>query len=421
ALPFTMYFATAYNAVKPWELDRTPLWAYMYIHGTFLFIIASLLVWQTARWLRRVRVRELQGQIVPVGLAVLGLIGAILASVVIGARDVPVLQVAGPLTAWAMLLFLLPRQSPLVRAINALIALALIISVGVEVVVLEGDIGRQNTVFKFYLQVWFFLSIVGGVGLAWMLHTTGRWHVALRVVWQAGLAILFTIALLYPVLATQARFADRFNRDETPLTLDGMEYMRHAIHGEQGVWFRLESDYRLIRWLQEHIEGTPVIVEAHQFPSEYHWNGRISIYTGLPTLLGWNFHQRQQHSLSPLDMLVQTRENNIAAFYSLGGSEGIQAAWRLIQHYDVEYIVVGILERVAYDDIQLDLMAGTLTAGHAAGLAKFDQMVAMKLLEVVYQADGCLDTAVEDVVDCPAASLVTDKVYRVLPGASPAW
>ena len=418
ALPFTAYFATAYNSVKPWEGQATPLWAYMYVHGLFLFIVASFLVWQSARWLRYTTVRQLQGLAVPVLVVVAALAIILVGSIVYGVREVPAVQVAGPLIAWATLLFFLPRQNPLLRAVYAMIVLALAITIGVEVVVLDGDIGRQNTVFKFYLQVWFLLSVVGGVALAWMLHTLGRWSLGVRIAWQTGLAILAGVALLYPVLATQARFLDRFNKGETPLTLDGMEYMKYAIHGEHGVWFSLESDYRLIRWLQDNIEGTPVVMEAHLYPSEYHWGGRISIYTGLPTVLGWTFHQRQQHSLPNMDMLVQTRENNTAAFYTLDGEAGIETALNLIRHYDIEYIVVGILERVFYDDIELNPDTGKLTAGHAPGLAKFDEMAARGLLEVVYEAPVCLDTSVDDVGACPAESMYQDRVYRVVPGAT---
>ena len=269
-----------------------------------------------------------------------------------------------PLIAWAVLLFFRPGQSALLRAVNALIALALAISFGVELVVLDGDIGRQNTVFKFYLQVWFLLSIVGGVGLAWMLRSARRWHPLLRTLWQGGLAVLLTIAALYPVMATRARALDRFNKDATPLTLDGMEYMKYAIHGESGLYFRLQGDYDMIRWLQENVEGTPVVMEAHLYPSEYHWGGRISIYTGLPTILGWRFHQMQQHSLPDMNLLVQTRENNAAAFYSLGGEEGIRAVLRLIEYYDIEYIVYGALERAFYEDIASTRLR-VAEAGHA--------------------------------------------------------
>jgi len=50
-----------------------------------------------------------------------------------------------------------------------------------------------------------------------------EWPVPKRQDGQGGLAVLLTIAALYPVLATRARALDRFNKDATPLTLDGMD------------------------------------------------------------------------------------------------------------------------------------------------------------------------------------------------------
>jgi uncharacterized membrane protein len=417
-MPFTQYFATAYKTVKPWEQETTPLWAYLYVHGTFIFIVISFLVWQSARWLRAVTVRDLQGLVVPVIAVGGGLVIVLIGAIIFGVREVAVAQLVVPLIAWAMLLFFLPRQNHMLRAVYALIVLALAISLGVELVVLDGDIGRQNTVFKFYLQVWFMLSIVGGVTLAWMLRASWRWSPFLRGAWQTGLAVLFTIALCYPVLGTQARFLDRFNKDGTPITLDGMDYMKYAVHGESGLYFKLEGDYDMIRWMQAHVEGTPVIMEAHQFPSEYHWNGRISIYTGLPTILGWRFHQIQQHSLPDMDKLVQTRENNISAFYEIAGSEGIRAAMSLMNEYGIEYIVVGALERAFYGDIQTDPLTGQQTPGHAVGLQKFDQMVELGLLTIAYRAPRCLNLSIEDIELCPPEQLYYDTIYQAVPGAA---
>jgi hypothetical protein len=135
-------------------------------------------------------------------------------------------------------------------------------------------------------------------------------------------------------------------------------------------------------------------------------------------MLGWRFHQIQQHSLPDMSLLVQARENNSAAFYSLGGMEGIRAALRLIDHYDIEYIVVGTLERAFYGDIQRDLNTGVPSAGHSEGLAKFDMMVAMGLLTLEYSADRCLDVAIRDVADCPVEQRYADRIYRVVPGAT---
>ena len=56
-----------------------------------------------------------------------------------------------PLLLWIAVLFFRSGQSRVMQFVLLLIGLALGLTLGVEYVVLDGDIGRQNTVFKFYL------------------------------------------------------------------------------------------------------------------------------------------------------------------------------------------------------------------------------------------------------------------------------
>ena len=59
ALPYTSWYAATYNSVRLWQDGKTPLWAYFDIHGLFLFLVVSLLVWDTVHWLRATRVSAL--------------------------------------------------------------------------------------------------------------------------------------------------------------------------------------------------------------------------------------------------------------------------------------------------------------------------------------------------------------------------
>jgi uncharacterized membrane protein len=113
----------------------------------------------------------------------------------------------------------------------------------------------------------------------------------------------------------------------------------------------LNQDYQAIRWMQDHIQGSPVIVEANV--PEYRWGTRYTIYTGLPGVVGWNFHQRQQRALLPPN-LVTDRVDQIGLFYQ---TQDIDAARDFLRRYNVSYIIVGQLERILAPD----------------GMAKFEQ------------------------------------------------
>jgi uncharacterized membrane protein len=103
----------------------------------------------------------------------------------------------------------------------------------------------------------------------------------------------------------------------------------------------LSEDYRAIRWMQDNVKGSPVIVEANC--PEYHWCTRYTIYTGLPGVVGWNFHQRQQRAFN--STWVEARVAEIGSFYSI---MDVEEARDFLERYDVRYIIVGQLERAAY-------------------------------------------------------------------------
>lgn len=375
ALPYSSWHATTYNSLQLWEGGKTPLWAYFDIHGLFLFLVVSLLLWESGRWLRETPVKVLRGRRQAFGISIIVFILAGLLTLALGLADYQAALIALPLLAWSAVLFLRPHQSLSMRFMLALIGLALSLTLIVEMVVVGGDIGRQNTVFKFYIQAWLLWSVAGGAAFSCLFQASRQWKRGLRVLWHIPCILLFGMAGLYPIMATPARALDRMSSD-LPLTLNGLDYMKQATHwesapdGDGGGFIDFSVDYELIRWMQENIVGSPVIMEGRRYPSEYQWNGRFSIATGLPSVLGWNFHQRQQRTLDPLPRWVEQRDWTIRLFYD---TADMDIAVDIIYHYDVKYIVHSGLERVHSDP---------------AGREKFEDMVERGLLSVAYAVEG---------------------------------
>ena len=56
----------------------------------------------------------------------------------------------------------------------------------VELVYVEGDIGRMNTVFKFYLQAWTFMAVSAAAALCWLIPLAKNWKSPLRITWQCS-------------------------------------------------------------------------------------------------------------------------------------------------------------------------------------------------------------------------------------------
>jgi uncharacterized membrane protein len=123
--------------------------------------------------------------------------------------------------------------------------------------------------------------------------------------------------------------------------MDSITYMQHAQYADFDVNMNLADDYKAIRWMQDHVLGSPVIVEANC--PEYRWCTRFTIYTGLPGVVGWNWHQRQQRTLYP--QVVEDRVSQVGSFYTTADA---QQAEDFLRRYNVRYIIVGQLERAEY-------------------------------------------------------------------------
>lgn len=372
--PFAANYGTAYNSVSLWQGSYTHLSRYLTIYGLFLLFALSHLAREFRDWTRGWTYEKLR-RMEPYGLP---LIGGLLVFVALLAflalRGYWIAPVVLTLIVISGLLGLRPNLPAARRVILILIAAALGLTLAVEIVVLDGDIGRMNTVFKFYMQVWIMLSVVGGVTAVWLWPFLQRSSKFTRRTWQTILGLLLFAALLYPLTATPAKWAIRMSK-EAPNTLDGMAFMQYVSYGDtNNSTIPLGYDYEAIHWMWRHVNGSPVIVEGHSHNnggfSEYRSiTSRVAMYTGLPTVIGWDWHQRQQRATTP-GWLVSNRVREVNQFYN---TTNVQEALNFLHKYEVEYIYAGQLEWVYYSP---------------QGMNKFDQMVQAGYLEEVYRNAG---------------------------------
>jgi uncharacterized membrane protein len=114
--------------------------------------------------------------------------------------------------------------------------------------------------------------------------------------------------------------------------LDGISYLKT----------QYQSDYTAILWIQNNIQGQPIILEAQG--DSYTDYARVSANTGLPTPLGWTVHEwlwRGSYSYP------QGRLDDIKTLY-----EGnISQTEQLIKKYNISYVFIGDLERTKYLNI----------------------------------------------------------------------
>ena len=271
------------------------------------------------------------------------------------------LLILGASAAWPL------RGDPWALAPLALLLAGVGLTAAPEFIVVRNDIGRLNTIFKSYLQAWTLLGLGAALALPYLIRVLqprrGRRFNAARIAWVAGLALLAVTALSYPLLATPHKLDLRIQ--PLPATLDGEAFMQGGVIYDQGVPVGLSADRRAIEWLRAIVTGAPVVAETPT--TIYRWGGRISVYTGLPAVIAWDWHAKQQHW-----GYVHEVEARFDDARELFATRDVRRARALLSRFNVGLIYVGELERSIYA---------------AESLAKFDLMEAFGVYEVYRDGD----------------------------------
>jgi uncharacterized membrane protein len=228
----------------------------------------------------------------------------------------------------------------------------------------DSDYLRMNTVFKFYFQAWAMLSIAGGAGVYFVLDSlkpalhfpqaSRRFYQIGRIGWCLALLAFLLMGAVYPLTAPGQRYNDFTQHD---FSLDGLDYMSTYAPG----------DYYAILWINSHIQGDPVIIEA--IGDDYSDYARISAFTGLPTPMGWIGHEIQWRinwmSKGNNQTDFNNRGNDVKEIYTDPSQADVLS---LMARYNAQYLYVGPLEEQTYVGVDLHRFS--------------------KFMKVVYQQDG---------------------------------
>ena len=277
----------------------------------------------------------------------------------------------------------------------ALGALAALLIAACEVVYLRdvfggGALFRMNTIFKLYYQAWLVAGVAAGPAIYLLavaavrtiqgaLGTTsasatsdgqvttsqGRltsWGAIGGIaLWSVALVTLLVASFVYPVLATSARTVNL----TLPRTLDGIAYMANDSSTAFADCTQVgggsnSGDDAAIRWLNAHIDDSPVIVEAPG--AEYSHCSRISAFTGLPAVIGWSGHEVQWR----VNWLAQpgheaTLNERLDAVNQIYTNPDQSTVMGLLRRYHVRLLYVGAAERQTYNGADLDRYASYLT------------------------------------------------------------
>ena len=370
--PYHAANATFYTEIVPTN-EQTPIRSLAAIFGLPLLIVITSLRPALALSLGlpdagiRAILREIGSRLWPredTGDALARRMASMVGSVILVASIVGLfivgqgnLALTGGLAIVTLALALSDRLLLPVRLAFGAASLAFGLIAVVDVFAIQDYLVRMNTIFRVYLQAWILLGIAAAFLLWWMVRRGGALRISgIGRVYRLTFYGLTVVALLgvsiYPVLGARARLADRIDTS-IPLTLDGTAYMQDGTYidvDDTEIILRHELDALL--WLRENADGLPVVAEAGLPPTQhdtpyYRVQSRAAMYTGLPMIIGWPWHQRQQRGIGIAEPEIDRRQSDVRRLYSSGSSTLIT---RILEEYDVGYVLIGQTERAYYPD-----------------------------------------------------------------------
>ncbi len=200
---------------------------------------------------------------------------------------------------------------------------------------------RINTIFKFYYQAWVMFAVAAAYGVYTMGFALpsdeGVPSRPLRVAYRVLVVLVMVMGLPYAILGVHNRVViegGRAGNTSQPFTLDG------------GPSLVTSDDYQAIMCLHEQVTGDNVVVAEAIGPAYRNQYGRVAYLTGIPTVLGWEGHQRQWRGAT-YNAIAGSRRTDIEILYN---DPRWEVAVDVIRTYGIDYVFYGTTERQGTGD-----------------------------------------------------------------------
>lgn len=251
-------------------------------------------------------------------------------------------------------LWKLITYSPSTAFVLLLIGAGAVLALAPDFAYLRDNFGtRINTIFKLYYQTWALWGVASAYAVWSLLGEVAEFRIPAPVRLMAGTAatVLIAAGLIYMPFAVNSRavidggHARTDDPNAPPLTLEGGNTLASGA-----------DDYAVISCFNNFVKGDQaVLVEAMTYDSAYNKAyGRVSVLSGIPTVLGWPNHEGQWRG-DTYSAAAGTRMDDIGRLYNTLDWKVVQ---QVIKQYHINYVYVGPTERNVYAE--------------SGGLSKFD-------------------------------------------------
>jgi YYY domain-containing protein len=253
-----------------------------------------------------------------------GIVVAALAALLLPA---PVILLAG-LPLLVAVLQLLDDRTPSPRTLaTALFALGFALLIATEFFYIQDLFNsRMNTIFKVYYQVWTLFAVATALTVVTLWREV-RPRSFVRPAVAAFTAFAVLAGLVYPVVASY-QWTDHFLAWRT---LDGRAYLASTAPDELAA----------IEWLEANATVDDVVLEAAGCSYDVAQgvpNNRASAFSGVPTVIGWGWHERQWRNGQPEERQIGPRQEDVRLIFG-------ELTADLLDRYGITLLYVGRLER----------------------------------------------------------------------------